>query len=186
MTAEIPMPSAISPSTAVLAIIDWQERLFPVMEESRRAHALARASDLVWLAGELQIPVLTSEQYPRGLGPTLTELGIDGAISKTSFSAMGEPDFVSALEATRRNQVIITGMETHICVAQTCRDLRMKGFEVWVVADACLSRRELDWRMGLQRMTDDGARMVTAEAVLFELLGEAGGPVFKELSRRIR
>ena len=65
-------------------------------------------------------------------------------------------------------------------------DERMNGFEVWVVADACLSRRELDWQMGLRRMGDDGARVVTAEAVLFELLGAAGGPVFKELSRRIR
>jgi hypothetical protein len=180
------MPSAITPSTALLAVIDWQERLFPAMDESKRGHALARASDLVWLAGELEVPVLVSEQYPRGLGPTLAELGVDGAIPKTHFSALGEPAFKAALEGVRRNQVILTGMETHICVAQTCRDLRMQGFEVWVVADACLSRRELDWEMGLRRMMDDGARIVTAEAVLFELLGEAGGPVFKELSRRIR
>ena len=77
-------------------------------------------------------------------------------------------------------------METHICVAQTCRDLLTRGYEVWTIADCCLSRRELDWQLGFQRMAKDGAHVVTAEAALFELLGAAGGPLFKELSRRIR
>ena len=180
------MSSQLEPSSALLAVIDWQVRLFPAMEESRKAHALARTQDLIWLAGALNVPVLTSEQYPKGLGPTLPELDIKQTFPKTSFSAMQEPEFAEAFAAHGRSQVVLTGMETHICVAQTCRDLRANDIEVWVVADACLSRRSLDWQLGLERMRDDGARIVTAEAVLFELLGQAGGPVFKEVSRRIR
>ena len=186
------MSSILHASSAVLAIIDWQERLFPAMDESRRAHALARTDDLIWLSRAMDIPVIASEQYPRGLGPTLPELKIEGAIPKTTFSALREPEFAEALSAaaalspTRRRQVVLTGMETHICVAQPSRDLLALDWEVWVVVDACLSRRELDWRMGIRRMKDDGARLVTAEAVLFELLGKAGGPLFKEISRRIR
>lgn len=180
------MPSILSPDTAALAIIDWQERLFPAMDESRRVHALARAVDLAWLARSLDMPVLTSEQYPRGLGATLPDLDVHDAIAKTSFSALREPAFVEALETADRRQIILVGMETHICVAQTCRDLLSRGYEVWTIADCCLSRRELDWHWGCQRMARDGAHVVTAEAALFELQGEAGGPIFKELSRRIR
>ena len=180
------MSASLDPSSTLVAVIDWQVRLFPAMEESRKSHALARTQDLIWLAGALDVPVLTSEQYPKGLGPTLPELGIETAFSKTSFSAMQEPTFADAFAASGRNQVVLTGMETHICVAQTCRDLRAKEIQVWVVADACLSRRPLDWQWGLERMREDGARIVTAEAVLFELLGQAGGPLFKEVSRRIR
>ena len=176
----------LSATTGLLAVIDWQARLFPAMDETRRSHALARAGDLIWLAQALEMPILVSEQYPRGLGSTLPELGVEGAIPKTSFSAIGEPKFAEALAAANRRQVILTGMETHICVAQTCRDLLAQDREVWVVADACLSRRTLVWELGLQRMRDDGARVVTAEAVLFELLCNAGGPIFKEISRRIR
>jgi nicotinamidase-related amidase len=180
------MPSILSPDTAALAIIDWQERLFPAMDESHRVHALARAVDLAWLSRSLDMPVLTSEQYPRGLGSTLPALEVRDAIAKTHFSALGEPAFVEALKTTERRQIILVGMETHICVAQTCRDLLSSGYEVWTIADCCLSRRELDWTWGCHRMAEDGARVVTAEAALFELLGVAEGPLFKELSRRIR
>ena len=180
------MSAKLDPFSALIAVIDWQVRLFPAMEESRKDHALARTQDLIWLAGALDIPVLTSEQYPKGLGPTLPELEVVHPIAKTSFSAMQEPQFAEAFKKAGRNQVVLTGMETHICVAQTCRDLCEQDIQVWVVADACLSRRSLDWQWGLERMRDDGARVVTAEAVLFELLGQAGGPIFKEVSRRIR
>jgi hypothetical protein len=180
------MNSELSSTTAVLAVIDWQERLFPAMPEGLRDRALAQGANLTWLARSLDIPIVASEQYPRGLGPTLPDLEISQALPKTTFSAMRDPAFRQALEASGRSQVILSGMETHICVAQTARDLLASALEVWVVADACLSRRRLDWELGLDRMRADGARVVTAEAALFELLGEAAGPIFKELSRRIR
>ena len=142
------MSSTLSSASAALLIIDWQERLFPAMDEGRRAHALDRAVDLTWLSRQLEMPVLTSEQYPKGLGPTLPQLGVEDAIAKTTFSALAEPAFSQALQAADRQQIILVGMETHICVAQTSRDLLERGYQVWTVADCCLSRRELDWELG--------------------------------------
>ena len=108
-------PAKLTVANSLLAIIDWQERLFPVMDEARREYGLARAKDLVWMSRSLEIPVLTSEQYPRGLGPTVPELDVSDAIAKTSFSAMAEPAFAEAFSALHRSQVIVVGMETHIC-----------------------------------------------------------------------
>jgi hypothetical protein len=176
----------LDPADTLLAIIDWQERLFSAMNLDSRDEALTRVGHLKWLADSLSLPVVVSEQYPRGLGPTVSALGVDGAISKTSFSAMEAAGFAAAVAETGRSTVVLAGMETHICVAQTCRDLLAAGLVVCVVADACLSRRRLDWELGLERMRFDGARIVTAEAALFELLGDAQSPLFKELSRRIR
>ena len=115
--------------------------------------------------------MLASEQYPRGLGPTLPQLNVDAPVQKTRFSAAEalEP----ALAATARRQVIVCGMETHICVAQTCADLISSGYDVVVPADAVLSRRKLDWHYGLEVMAGLGASISTAEALLFELLGKA-------------
>jgi len=170
----------------MLAIIDWQERLFPAMNPDFRDDALGRVANLKWLAQSLEMPVVVSEQYPRGLGPTVPDLAVEGAIAKTTFSAMEEPAFAAAVAAAGRSHVLLAGMETHICVAQTCRDLIAAETTVWVVADACLSRRRLDWELGLDRMRADGARVVSAEAALFELVGDARSPWFKALSQRIR
>ena len=128
----------------------------------------------------------------RGGFGSLGGVGVSAAVLSAPRQCASSVVFLEALEASQaleasgRSQVILSGMETHICVAQTARDLLASALEVWVVADACLSRRRLDWELGLDRMRADGARVVTAEAALFELLGEAAGPIFKELSRRIR
>ncbi len=180
------MPLVLSPETSALVVIDFQERLFPAMPEARRARALTCAENLVWLAGELGIPILASEQYPEGLGPTVAPLAIATRIPKLVFSAAREPAFAKALVALGRSTVVVVGMETHICVAQTCRDLLVDGFVTVVAADACLSRTDLDWELGCERIREDGGRIVSTEAVLFEWLGKAGGPRFKELSRRVR
>ena len=176
----------IAPDRAALVQIDWQERLFVAMPEGIAQQALRRASDLLWLAGELDMAVVTTEQYPKGLGPTLPDLRRPDPIEKLSFSAWRADDFARRLLDVRCTQVVITGMETHVCVAQTARDLMIEGFDVFVVADACLSRRKLDWRTGLQRMRDTGVLVTTAEAVMFELIGAAGTPLFKEVSRRVK
>jgi len=178
--------NALDFSNAILLLIDWQERLFPAMPDRISETNLRQATTLTWLAKQMKIPVLVSEQYPRGLGKTLASFEIENAIAKVHFSAMKEPAFAQRFTEVERQQVIITGMETHICVAQTCRDLRSAGYDVWVPSDAVLSRRKLDWHHGLENMRSMGATITTSEAVLFELLQKAGGATFKEVSRRIR
>lgn len=169
-----------------LMLVDWQERLFPAMDPERRDAALRAAENLVWLGRELGLPVLASEQYPQGLGPTLSSLDVTDAVPKTSFSALREPRFAERVDALGDRTWFVSGMETHICVAQTVRDLRARGADVCVVVDATLSRRDLDWHVGVEKMRQLGARVDTAEGVLFDWLGSAGGPLFKELQRRIR
>lgn len=166
-----------------LVVIDFQERLFAAMPEDHRQHARKAAENLVWLAGELGMPVLVTEQYPQGLGHTLSSIAAGPALEKLTFSAMGEPGSATRIE---RPQLIVCGMETHICVALTVRDLRQQGVSVVVVPDACLSRRTADWRHGLDWMRQMGAEVVPHETVMFGLLGRAGTPAFKEASRRIR
>ncbi len=183
------MPARLDPDRAILLLVDWQERLFTAMPEGERDLARARAANLRWLAGELSLPTLATEQYPKGLGPTLPDLAVPDTAEKLSFSALGASGFGERLAAARPDpgaSVILSGMETHICVAQTCRDLLEAGYAVWLVADACLSRRPLDWSLGVERARADGARVVTTEAALFELIGSAGTPLFREVSRRIR
>ena len=172
--------------SATFVVIDWQEKLFPAMESTRQTEALCHATNLYWLASELSMPIVVSEQYPQGLGPTVPALRTEGAVEKVTFSAWEADAFSARLAADERRQIVLCGMETHICVAQTCRDLIDVGFEVWVVADACLSRRPLDWELGLDRMRKDGARITTAEAVGFELLSTAKHPQFRGFSKRIR
>ena len=179
------MPPSLDRASTTLLLIDWQERLYDVMPRERRESARAAAGLLRWMAGELGMPILASEQYPRGLGSTLSDLATPDPVEKMTFSALRTPAFTTRLGPAPR-AVLVAGMETHICVAQTCRDLVAAGHQVWLVADACLSRRPLDWELGVARIRQDGATVVTAEAALFELLGEAGTPLFKELSRRIR
>jgi isochorismate hydrolase len=176
----------LRPEDAVLVIVDWQERLFRVMDESRRSEALHHCTNLYWLAQEMALPVVVSEQYPKGLGPTVLQLRVDDPIEKVTFSAVATDGFRERLKGTDRKQILLTGMETHICVAQTCRDLVEAGYEVWVVADACLSRRPFDWEIGVERMRRDGAIVTTAEAAGFELLGSAKHPQFRGFSKRIK
>ncbi|HND28901.1 MAG TPA: isochorismatase family protein [Myxococcota bacterium] len=166
-----------------LLLIDWQERLFPAMEERRREAALRAAENLLFLADSLQMPVLVSEQYPRGLGHTLPTLARPDAVEKLTFSAMGTPAFA---ERVSRPTLLVCGMETHICVTLTVQALRERGLEVVVVADACLSRREEDHQRGLEFMRSLGAHILSSETVLFGTIGQAGTPLFKEISRRIR
>lgn len=178
--------SRMSPDNAALLIVDWQEKIYRVMLESQREQALKAATILKWMAEATDMPVLVSEQYPKGLGPTVLPLRSQPTVEKVTFSAMATEDFATQLRQLGRDHVIVIGMETHICVAQTCRDLVEAGHTVWLVADACLSRKELDWELGVERIRQDGARVVTSEAVLFDLIGTAASPHFRELSKRIR
>ena len=131
----------------------------------------------------LEVPTLVSEQYPKGLGHSAPELDLRGEprIEKTVFSAVRADGF----DLAGRDQVIVGGIETHVCVSQTVHDLLAAGIEVHVPADAVGSRHELDHERGLDRMQRAGATVSTVEAALFELLERAGTPEFKAVQKLI-
>ncbi|HTZ86911.1 MAG TPA: isochorismatase family protein [Solirubrobacteraceae bacterium] len=167
---------------AALVVVDVQEGFRPyasfanVAESCRRLLAAARI---------LGIPALVSEQYPKGLGKTAPELGIEEGeemmIEKTVFSAARAEGF----DLSEREQAIVCGIETHVCVSQTVHDLLGKGVEVHVPADAVGSRHELDYERGLERLERAGAVVSTVESALFELLERAGTPEFKSVQKLI-
>ena len=173
-----------------LILIDWQERLQPAMPHCCEQNQL-NAEHLLWFAGQCSMPVVVTEQYPKGLGPTVESLRVllpDSAsvIEKRDFSAAALPHFNGELAKLNIQEVVLIGMETHICVAQTAMDLIKQDYNVWLPVDAVLSRRKLDWQFGIQQMQQTGVRLTTTEALIFSWLGRAEGELFKAFSRRIR
>lgn len=176
---------------AVLLVIDMQERLAAAMQAPQFEKAAKNTGVLVESAKTLGLPVLVTEQYPKGLGPTVSALrdalpSEAAPVAKTSFSCAGVDEVMQRLEASGRKQVIITGMETHVCVFQTVRDLSERGFQPFVARDAVLSRTDDNHQVGLQLMREAGATISSTESVVFDLLGQAGTPEFKKLSPLIK
>jgi nicotinamidase-related amidase len=165
---------------ATLVVVDVQESFRPYAVFDHVAGACAK---LVQAARILEVPALVSEQYPKGLGHTATEVGItdEPLIEKTVFSAARADGF----DLGNRDQAIVCGIETHVCVSQTVHDLLAAGIEVHVPADAVGSRHEIDYERGLERMQRAGAIVSTVEAALFELLERAGTPEFKAVQKLI-
>jgi len=168
---------------AGLVVVDVQERLLPAIFEKDRV--LQNTVRLVQGAGVLRVPVFATEQYRKGLGPTVPEVAAAvpgfGPMEKLAFSACGATAFVPALKAKQVSQAILCGIEAHVCVSQTCLDLLDQGFQVFVVADAVSSRTPENHRCGVERMRAAGAIIVSTEMVLFELLEQAGTPEFKQI-----
>lgn len=180
----------LDPADTGLLLVDWQERLAAAMPGIERDHR-AKAGHLLFLAGALGVPVVVTEQYPKGLGATLPELGEalpEGTpvLAKTRFSAWGDEAARAAIEATGRRSWLVVGMETHVCVYQTVRDMKAAGMRIQVPADAVVSRTEENWKAGLALCAAAGAVITVTEAALFDLLGEAQGETFKAISRRIK
>ncbi len=177
-------------NNAVLVVIDVQEKLCLAMDETVLAQLVKNCGILLDAAAELALPVLITEQYVRGLGATVVELQEKGAAAprfeKMAFSCCGSSEFVEALKATGRSQVIITGMETHVCVLQTVIELLDAGLTVHIVADAVMSRAKKNWHTALQSMTAAGAVPTSTESVLFQFLKVAGSDEFKKLSKLVR
>jgi nicotinamidase-related amidase len=163
-----------------LVVVDVQESFRPYASFEDVAGACAK---LVQAARILEVPALVSEQYPKGLGPTAPEVGItdEPRIEKTVFSAVRADGF----DLDGRDQAIVCGIETHVCVSQTVHDLLARGIEVHVPADAVGSRHAIDYERGLERMERAGAVVSTVEAALFELLQRAGTPEFKAVQKLI-
>jgi isochorismate hydrolase len=175
---------------AVLAVIDVQEKLCVAMDETVLKSRVKNIGILLESAAELGIPVILTEQYVKGLGATVSELKEKAALApcyeKMAFSCCGSGEFVAALKATGRSQVIITGMETHVCVLQTVIELRDEGLTVHIVKDAVMSRSKQNWETALQTMVLAGAIPTSTESVLFQLLKVAGTDEFKKLSKLVR
>ncbi|KAF0178628.1 MAG: isochorismatase hydrolase [Nitrospirae bacterium] len=171
-----------------LVIVDIQERLVPAM--SVKDGVIKNCRHLIEAARLLAFPVLVTEQYPKGLGTTIAEikdaLPAYRPIEKTSFSCCGEPTFIKAIKAIGKRKLLLTGMETHVCVLQTALDLMIEGFEVHLVKDAVCSRTKANWLTGVEFMRDAGAVITSTEIVLFQVLKAAGGDEFKALSKLIK
>jgi nicotinamidase-related amidase len=170
----------LSRERATLVVVDVQEGFRPYRAFAGVAESCAK---LVAAARILDVPRLVSEQYPKGLGHTAPEVGLkdERPIEKTVFSAARADGF----DLAGRDQAIVCGIETHVCVSQTVHDLLAQGIEVHVPADAVGSRHEIDYNRGLERMERAGAVVGTVEAALFELLERAGTPEFKAVQKLI-
>lgn len=173
---------------AVIVVIDYQERLFPAMKNQEEI--ARKASMLIRGVRALGIPILVTEQYPKGLGKTVTEiqeaLGDFQPIEKTSFSVLGEPNFVEAFKELNREDVIICGIESHVCVEQSALDFLSQGYRVYIMEDAVGSRSNTDKKFAGRRMVEAGCVGTTVEAALFELVGDAKDPCFKEISKLVK
>jgi nicotinamidase-related amidase len=171
-----------------LLLIDIQENILSVMHEPERV--IKYSLNLIKGFKALNIPIFYTEQYPKGLGPTaaplLKELEGLSVIQKMSFSCSGVPNFFTRLTDNKVSQVVIAGIESHICVEQTALDLIASGFQVDVAVDATSSRKELDYKYALKRMRTHGVEITTSEAILFEILAVAGTDEFKEISNIIK
>jgi isochorismate hydrolase len=145
---------------------------------------------LIELAKMQNVPVVVTEQYPKGLGRTVPELQAalpsHSPIEKMAFNCCGEPSFVEEIGRLGRQKIIVTGMETHICVLQTSLGLLQDGFTPHLVSDAVCSRTKENWKSGLELLRDAGAVVTNTETVLFQLLGVAGTEEFKKISQRIK
>jgi len=173
---------------ALLVIVDIQERLAVAMTEKDRV--VTNALHLIESAKLLGVPLLITEQYPKGLGPTVPEIRnavqTYAPVEKITFSCCGEQFFMEALQETGKKQIILVGMETHVCVLQTCIDLLQNGYIVHVVSDAICSRTKQNYKTAIDYMRDAGAVITCMETVLFQLLVKAGTEEFKAISKRIK
>jgi nicotinamidase-related amidase len=178
----------LQPDQTALLVIDVQGKLATLMHEKEML--FLNLKRLIQGAQLLGLPILLTEQYPQGLGETSPEikslLPNLQPITKMSFSCCGASAFNDELSRLGRKQLLVAGIESHICVYQTVADLLRSGYEVEVVADAVSSRTPENRELGLSRMKDLGATLTSTEMSLFELLRVAGTPVFKEISKLVK
>jgi len=176
---------------SVLVVVDIQSRLTAAMPAKVLARLQRNVTLLLQAAQRLRIPVFASEQNPQGLGPLepdIVRLLPEGSkrYAKTAFSLAGDPEFPKDLKATGRRQVILTGMEAHICILQTALELEAAGYESFVVADAVCSRHRESYETALARIRQAGVTICDAESVLFEWLRDSRHEQFKPLQSLIR
>ena len=171
--------------TSALLVVDIQERLLPAVHDNARV--VANSVWLIRVAQRLGVPVLASEQYPQGLGGTVAAirelLPAEAFVDKVHFSCAAEQGCMRRIDALDREQVVIVGIEAHVCVLQTALELHAAGKEVYLVADAVSSRAPGDVQLALERMRAAGVQVVSREMVVFEWLRQAGTDSFRAISR---
>jgi nicotinamidase-related amidase len=180
----------LEPANALLVVIDVQEKLCAAMDANVLAQLTKNTSILLESAKELAIPVVYTEQYVKGLGPTLAELKERAPAAprheKLTFSCCGNEAFVKQLKESGRTQIVVTGMETHVCVLQTVVDLLDAGFIVHVVKDAVMSRSNDNRQTAIEAMAQAGAVSTSTESVVFQWLKVAGTDAFKKVSKLVK
>lgn len=182
----------LSPASTVVLVVDVQDRLAAAMPPEALERLVKNTGILLETAKLLGVKVIASEQYPKGLGPTvpavaegLRALGVT-PLAKTTFDACSDLGIARALASAAPRSVVVLGMETHVCVFQTARELVKRGYAVHVVADAVASRREENRVLGLSLCEKAGAVITPAETVAFDLLERAGTEAFKAVSKLVR
>ena len=179
----------LSAENSALLIIDVQEKLAPAMDQDLYQQLVLHTNLLIEGFKAFDLPIIATEQYPRGLGHTVTELNgaIDqSCVEKVAFSCCGAGNFIEALEKSGAKQVVIVGMETHVCVFQTVIDLLDKGYGVHLVSDAVCSRFKSDYENAISTAARAGAVITTTEMALFQLVKVAGTAEFKTVSKLVR
>lgn len=178
----------IHANDCVAIAIDFQERLIPAIRDNDEVVDNSK----ILLAGLncLEVPVIVSRQYPKGLGDTVEDIknvtSNATVLDKTSFSCWGDAAIRAKIESMGRKTIILCGTEAHVCVLQTAVDLLEAGYKVVYVSDCVGSRSKNDKKFGLKRVKQEGALMVTYEQILFELLQGASNPAFKDISKLVK
>lgn len=187
------MITGLSRARAALLVIDIQERLAAAMPADALTQCIRNTAVLIEAARRMWLPIVVSQQYPRGLGPTLP--AIEDALrdaptlhrfDKMTFAAPDTPEFAALAPKLGRDQWIVAGMEAHVCVYQSARSLVQRGYEAHVVADAMTSRTKANFDIAQQLIRDAGGHVTSTEVVVFDLLGTAADVEFKALSRLIK
>jgi nicotinamidase-related amidase len=178
----------LTKENAVLVIIDVQGKLATLMHEKEQLYK--NVTRMIEGCKTLAIPVLWNEQLPQKLGPTIPEIKAllpdQRPIEKNCFSCYGNDAFRSELEKTGRRQVLLVGIETHVCVYQSAVDLIENGYEVHLVVDAVSSRTPQNHELGIDKIRSAGARLTSVEMALFEMLRIAEGPEFREIIKIVK
>jgi nicotinamidase-related amidase len=192
------MTLSLTPANSLVLLIDWQDRLVGAMPPAIEASHRAKAEVLLRSAAAAGVPVVVTEQYPKGLGHTVESLrdairAVEEAsgqpvpvIEKRDFAATDVDEVNDLIEASGRTHIVVVGMESHICVWQTVRALTERGLSVHVPRDAVISRRTNDYEAALSLYLNTGAVVTSVEAVAFDWVRRAEGDVFKAISRLVR
>lgn len=180
--------NVLTPENSLLLIIDVQEKLVNALDKNI---IVKRVSNLVKSARLLNLPVVVTEQYPKGLGATVQDVSSEfpddtAVFEKTSFNALEADGVLEKIKSYDKKQIVICGIETHICVHQTVAALLREGYEVYVAKDACASRNKYEFKQGIELMASNGAKISCVEIILFEWLKTAKNPNFKEIQALIK
>lgn len=187
----MPHTNMLEERLAALVVVDVQEKMLAAIGSAAPGGIIDKIRRLVGTAEILGLPIIYTEQYPQGLGPTDAGLksclaAATGPIVKTTCSCWRDEKFRAALQRTDRQQVIVAGLETHVCIQQTVMDLIRVDYQVFVPADAIGSRFQSDMSVSLERMRNCGAEISSTESLIFELIERCDHPKFREVLKLIK